>query len=148
MDNQIIETLDYLGKKIGIAIDWTAENIYPQVLDFMARYKNYEIVVDCIWTVLAVGYLIAVYLLVKRCILPARVKAISDKSSNFWFEYHRYYELSDTCNMQFGPIIFVAFLAIIGITSIISTIVNILDIAKWIIIPEAQFYDMLKGAIN
>ena len=46
MDNKIIETLDYLGEKIGIAIDWTAENVYPQVLNFMARYKTYEIVID------------------------------------------------------------------------------------------------------
>ena len=35
MNNKIIEVLDYLGEKIGLAIDWTAENIYPQVIEFM-----------------------------------------------------------------------------------------------------------------
>lgn len=27
MDNKVIEVLDYMGEKLGIAIDWTSENV-------------------------------------------------------------------------------------------------------------------------
>ena len=69
MDNKIIEALDYLGEKIGIAIDWTAENVYPQVLDFMARYKTYEIVIDTMWILIALGCCFGMYLYIKKIVI-------------------------------------------------------------------------------
>lgn len=148
MDNKIIEALDYLGEKIGIAIDWTAENVYPQVLDFMARYKIYEIVADCIWIIFAIGYLFMTYLCIKKYIIPARTKAIVEKQSNFWFEYTHWNYAKDTCELQFGAGILIAFVGVGAIISVFLFICNISDIIKWIVIPEAQFYDMLKGVIN
>lgn len=148
MDNKIIEALDYLGEKIGIAIDWTAENVYPQVLDFMARYKTYEIVIDIIWIIFAIGCLFMTYLCIKKYVIPARTKAIAEKQSNFWFNYTRYNYVEDTCELQIGAICFIAFIIIMSIISIFIFICNISDIIKWIVIPEAQFYDMLKGVIN
>ena len=148
MNNKIIEALNYLGEKIGIAIDWTAENVYPQVLDFMARYKIYEIVADCIWIIFAIGYLFMTYLCIKKYIIPARTKAIAEKQSNFWFEYTHWSCSEDTCGLQFGAGILIAFMVLGAIISEFLFICSISDIIKWIVIPEAQFYDMLKGAIN
>lgn len=148
MDNKIIEALDYLGEKIGIAIDWTAENIYPQVLNFMARYKTYEIVIDIIWIIFAIGCLFMTYICIKKYIIPARTKAIAEKQSNFWFNYTRYNYIEDTCELQIGAICFIIFIIIMSIISVFLFVCNISDIIKWIVIPEAQFYDLLKGAIN
>ena len=148
MDNKIIETLDYLGEKIGIAIDWTAENVYPQVLDFMARYKIYDIVANCIWIIFAIGCIFMTYLCIKKYAIPARTKAIAEKQSNFWFEYTRWNCSEDTCELQIGAGCLIVFLIVISIISVILFICSISDIIKWIVIPEAQFYDLLKGAIN
>ena len=148
MDNKIIETLDYLGEKIGIAIDWTAENVYPQVLDFIARYKIYEIVANCIWIIFAIGCIFMTYLCIKKYAIPARAKAIAEKQSNFWFEYTRWNCSEDTCELQIGAGILIVFLIVISIISVFLFIFSISDIIKWIVIPEAQFYDMLKGVIN
>lgn len=148
MDNKIIEALDYLGEKIGIAIDWTAENVYPQVLNFMARYKTYEIVIDIIWIIFAIGCLFMTYICIKKYIIPARTKAIAEKQSNFWFNYTRYNYIEDTCELQIGAICFIIFIIIMSIISVFLFVCNISDIIKWIVIPEAQFYDLLKGAIN
>ena len=148
MDNKIIEALDYLGEKIGIAIDWTAENVYPQVLDFMARYKTYEIVIDITWIIFAIGCLFMTYICIKKYIIPARIKAIAEKPSNFWLNYIRYNYVEDTCELQIGAICFITFVIIMSIISVFIFICNISDIIKWIVIPEAQFYDLLKGAIN
>ena len=148
MDNKIIEALDYLGEKIGIAIDWTAENVYPQVLDFMARYKTYEIVIDITWIIFAIGCLFMTYICIKKYIIPARIKAIAEKPSNFWLNYIRYNYVEDTCELQFGAGCLIVFIIIMSIISAFLFICSISDIIKWIVIPEAQFYDLLKGAIN
>lgn len=148
MDNKIIEALDYLGEKIGIAIDWTAENVYPQVMNFMARYKVYEIIADCIWIIFAIGCLFMTYLCIKKYIIPARTKAIAEKQSNFWFNYTRYNYIEDTCELQIGAGALIVFMIVMSIISAFLFICSISDIIKWIVIPEAQFYDMLKGAIN
>ena len=148
MDNKIIETLDYLGEKIGIAIDWTAENVYPQVLDFMARYKIYEIVANCIQIIYAIGCIFMTYLCIKKYAIPARTKAIAEKQSNFWFEYTRWNCSEDTCELQIGAGILIVFLIVISIISVFLFIFSISDIIKWIVIPVAQFDDMLKGVIN
>lgn len=34
MDNSIIEAMEYLGQKIGVAVDWTSETVWPQVIEF------------------------------------------------------------------------------------------------------------------
>ena len=148
MDNKIIETLDYLGEKIGIAIDWTAENVYPQVIAFMARYKIYEIVADCIWIILAIGCLFMTYLCIKKYVIPARTKAIAEKQSNFWFKYTSWACSEDTCELQNGAGWLIVFIVLAAIISVFLFVCNISDIIKWIVIPEAQFYDMLKGVIN
>ena len=148
MDNKIIETLDYLGEKIGIAIDWTADNVYPQVLNFMARYKIYEIVANCIWIIFAIGCMFMTYLCIKKYVIPARTKAIAEKQSNFWFEYTHWSYSEDTCELQFGAGGLIVFMIVMSIISAFLFICSISDIIKWIVIPEAQFYDLLKGAIN
>ena len=147
MDNKIIETLDYLGEKIGIAIDWTAENVYPQVLNFMARYKIYEIIANCIWIIFAIGCMFMTYLCIKKYVIPARTKAIAEKQSNFWFEY-THWNSGDTCGLQIVAGGLIVFMIVMSIISAFLFICSISDIIKWIVIPEAQFYDMLKGAIN
>lgn len=44
MSQEIINVLNYLGEQLGIAIDWTSENIWPQVMDILGRYRLFEII--------------------------------------------------------------------------------------------------------
>ena len=143
MDNKIIETLDYLGEKIGIAIDWTAENVYPQVLDFMARYKTYEIVIDIMWILIALGCCFGMYLYIKKLVIPAKIRCKETREDNLWFECW-----SDDINCNIGGTILTVFLGCLTFVAVIMMFVLIEDLVKWIVIPEAQFYDMLKGVIN
>ena len=43
MSEEIINVLNYLGEQIGIAIDWTSQNVMPQVMDILGRYRLFEI---------------------------------------------------------------------------------------------------------
>ena len=58
--SQFIEVLDALCDKIGIAIDWTSQNIVPYVTDLATRIITYEIWTSAAWIVImAIVFLIA-----------------------------------------------------------------------------------------
>lgn len=43
VSNQIIEVLNALCEKFGIAIDWTGQNVMPYVQELMKKAVNYEL---------------------------------------------------------------------------------------------------------
>ena len=58
--SQFIEVLDALCDKIGIAIDWTSQNVVPYVTDLATRIITYEIWTSAAWIVIvAIVFLIA-----------------------------------------------------------------------------------------
>ena len=65
MSNEIIKLLDDLGRRFGIAIDWSSENVLPYLKDLMSRFTSYEIMTSIAWIVIAVagivGCSIAIY---------------------------------------------------------------------------------------
>ena len=57
---QIIEVLNTLGQKFGIAIDWTQENVFPYLQQLSEKYIAYERSTSIVWIVfMAVIFAIA-----------------------------------------------------------------------------------------
>lgn len=50
----VITVLDAVCDKLGVAIDWSAENVAPKLEEFVARYSTYLIAVHIFYLVLAV----------------------------------------------------------------------------------------------
>lgn len=144
MNNKIIEVLDYLGEKIGLAIDWTAENVYPQVIEFMGRYRTYEIVTDIIWILIALGCCFGMYLYVKKIVIPAKIRCNETREDNLWFECWSGSGIS--CNI--GGTMLTVFLGCIAFAAVITMFVLIEDLVKWIVIPEMQFYEVIKLLVS
>lgn len=142
MNNKIIEVLDYLGEKIGLAIDWTAENVYPQVIEFMGRYRTYEIVIDIIWILMALGCCFGMYLYIKKLVIPAKIRCNETRKDNLWFECWS----SGVMPNVFG-IFLTIFLGSITLAAVITMFVSIGDLVKWIVIPEMQFYEVIKSLV-
>lgn len=46
VSQQIIEVLNYIGEKIGLAIDWTAENVLPQVTMLCEKFIKWQVMKD------------------------------------------------------------------------------------------------------
>lgn len=44
VSDQIIKVLDKIAEQIGLAIDWTQENVVPYVKDLLARYATMQLV--------------------------------------------------------------------------------------------------------
>ena len=143
MNNKIIEVLDYLGEKIGLAIDWTAENVYPQVIEFMVRYRTYEIVSDIIWILIALGCCFGMYLYIKKIVAPAKIQCNETREDNLWFECW-----SGSINYNIGGTILTVFLGCITFVAVIIMFVLIGDLVKWIVIPEMQFYEVIKSLVS
>lgn len=144
MNNKIIEVLDYLGEKIGLAIDWTAENVYPQVIEFMGRYRTYEIVTDIIWILIALGCCFGMYLYIKKIVIPAKIRCKETREDNLWFEC--WLSCDIICNI--GGTILTVFLGCITLVAVITMFVSIGDLVKWIVIPEMQFYEVIKSLVS
>lgn len=51
MSEEIIKVLDELGKRFGIAIDWTSENVLPYAEELTKKFVNYEIATSILWIV-------------------------------------------------------------------------------------------------
>lgn len=130
MDNKVIEVLDYMGEKLGIAIDWTSANVMPQVTEFMERYRAYAIVENGI-------HIIIFMILVAMAGILLRImyKGIKTKDSdNIWYSIH--WETGGVIPVVIGIIVVIG----MGVT-IVNAITHIFNIAKWALIPEMQFFE-------
>lgn len=133
MDNKVIEVLDYMGEKLGIAVDWTADNVWPQVVEFMSRYRVYIIVDHGIHMIISIvlSVLIAAF-------LKTMFKGIKTKSrDNIWYDMH--WE-SD----GFLTVLITVILVFVAGFTITVAIDNMFDITKWAFIPEIQFFETLS----
>ena len=68
MSQEIIKVLDYLSAQIGIAIDWSSENVWPQVMDILGRYRLFELATTSFWIVVEIAMLILRSLLLRVCL--------------------------------------------------------------------------------
>ena len=57
VSSQIIEVLDHLATKFGVAIDWTAENVIPYLEQLAGKYINWEIAISVMWIVVGVLFI-------------------------------------------------------------------------------------------
>lgn len=61
LSSQIIEILDDLAKRFGIAVDWTQANIIPYLNELAQKYINYYF-----WSrisLISIGFIISIFLL-------------------------------------------------------------------------------------
>lgn len=146
MNNQIIEAVDYLGEKIGLAIDWTAENVYSQLVDFMSRYKVYSIIEDAIWMLIGICIVFAFVWFIKKYLIPDHNLARENKTDTNFHEYYKYITPNVQLNVEGGLIMI--FGGIAFVVALTVTILEARDIIRWTFIPEYQFYNIILGLIK
>ena len=142
MRQEIINVLEYIGGKLGIALDWTSENIWPQVLDILGRYRILQIVISSIWLVAALIALV-VFICLWIKIFKAYLTCKKDKKSNLWWDWLNYHGDAGTTGLT-STIIFLS--AIAAAFLIIPTLViEPGKILEWVFIPEIQFLELFKS---
>ena len=138
MSEEIIKVLDYICEKLGIAIDWTAENVWPQVLEIFGRYRIFKLVGSSMWLMASIGIMIIFAMLWVKAI---RARGICDKDhkNNFWWSYRSF---GISMEGTFGLLMFTIFGG--GFILMMFT-ASISEFLQWLLIPEIQFLELLKG---
>lgn len=124
MSKEIIEILDYVGAKFGLAIDWTDKNVLPYIKELSNHYIHYELWLSTI-SVIACTTIILICI----CTLKKKWRLAIDK----WDD--------EAIAFCVGAILLIIFLGIIEGFEIV-------DIIKCITFPEMQIYEYLSGLIQ
>ncbi len=130
MSEEIIKVLDELGRRFGIAIDWSNENIMPYLQDLIGRFIAYKNIQAVLWVLIsAIGIGLSIWGI--KILLKWKK---SDKfNKNSW----------DDDYFSFGLGIAGILLPIL-IFSIIM-FCNLQGIAQNVLIPELSIIDYIKS---
>lgn len=71
ISEEIIKTLDYIGEKFGLVVDWTSDNIIPYFTELCGKIINYEIYTSIIWIIIFIIATAVTVLLSKKIIKTA-----------------------------------------------------------------------------
>ena len=122
VSSEIIEVLDYLGEKFGIAIDWTSNNVLPYLQTLADKFIKWEISTSIVWIVIAAFVIVAMIVLIN-------VKGVREINE-------------EIDGMLWIPII------VSIIVSFIVICIQIFDIIECNIFPEKALYDFIKVILN
>ena len=122
VSSEIIEVLDYLGEKFGIAIDWTSNNVLPYLQTLADKFIKWEISTSIVWIIIAVFVMVGMIVLIN-------LKGVREINE-------------ETYGMLWIPII-----ALI-LASFMIICVQIFDIVECNIFPEKVLYDFIKTMLN
>ena len=141
--NQVIEILNEICNKLGIAVDWTSENILPQVKIVCEKLVKYFIVQRSImcgfgFLFVCVGITYGIFLL--KQFLQCR----TTKKDNFLCEYSKY---SGPFLQSYTWIINVIAI-VMGLTGIILFGIGLSELIKWLTVPEIAIIEYLRDIIK
>ena len=122
VSSEIIEVLDYLGEKFGIAIDWTSNNVLPYLQTLVDKFIKWEISTSIVWIVIAAFIMVAMIVLIN-------LKGVREINE-------------ETYGMLWIPTI------VLIIVSFIVICIQIFDIIECNIFPEKVLYDFIKTMLN
>ena len=125
-NNQIVELLKELANQMGIAVDWTSQNIRPYIIDIMGRLARYEIFTSIIWILFFV-----IVILIASKLLKMSYKNLKDEENWAWDEEWFGY----SAIVLGGVILFASF----------CIIIQCYDIGEAIYTPELLLIEQLKS---
>ena len=124
MSDEIIKVLDALSDKLGVAVDWTSENVLPQLETLGDKAVHYELCTSVMW--LALGGL----MVLAGIVLP------------IWL----WYLVADQDEEIFGVLfMFATIMVILGGFVVVN---QIEDIILCNVFPEKVIYELVKTVMK
>ena len=128
---EIIDILNYLCNKFGIAIDWTSDNVMPYLKNLCERYISYEIFSSIVW--MAIFPIIAIIVAIPLSILHKKAKEVK------WSDCY--------ASTILAIILWVLFITMIVVSiCVIST--SVFDIIECYTLPEKVIFEYLQSLMN
>ena len=125
VSDQIIQVIEHLAQKFGIAINWSSENLMPIVEELCTKYISYEIMTSKVWLTLA---LIALSL-----IIAIGTVVVVKQWDNFLND--------EKVAFSLGMVVLLVF-------PIVGVILETLDIIRCTTFPELQILQYIQSFMN
>lgn len=139
MSNEIIKVLDSLGEKLGIAIDWTAENVQPYLKDLMERFIDYKMIINIIGVVISLLIIFLLAVIFKNTVIKSynRCKENERSTEIWWYS-------NDGISID-GEVVFmiIAIAMFTLLPSLIALFMNITGIIENIYLPEKALIEYI-----
>lgn len=132
ISEQIIQVIDNLCAKFGIAINWTSENVIPYVEVLCKKLVTYEIVTSAMW-ILLVWVLFGVSAIILKKMHPWLMKKYDEN-------YDEIYEVADVA--LWGITV------ILGVVMICVTSDQTIDIIKCLTFPEMYVFEYVSNLMK
>ena len=130
MSEEIIKVLDELGKRFGIVIDWSNQNIIPYLQELLKRFICYRNITACVWIIISIAIIISGIVIFKFL--------------NKWRKSENYAsnsDIDDETIAAFGYAFSICIIAL-GIGLILG---NMFGIVKNVCMPEMVVYEYIKN---
>lgn len=168
ISKEILNTIDGLAERFGVVIDWSKENVYPQVADACERFIHYELACQWVWfalfaIILTIGIVLIVMMAKDRRDFVKMIKdgkfmnrsgAISDTSRFYQYNHYPYtyrdksgYNISEVCLKDFGCVT-IGFLIACLIVGALGVVYNLVALIKLYIIPEMEIINYITSTLN
>lgn len=136
ISDQIIAVINDLCEKLGIAIDWSAENILPKVEELCAKYISYEIWTSVAWITLWCGITLLSWIIAGTM-------------------FHKEHKQPERDRWDFDnrvtPFITVIMLIVATLASFITVCVvgaQVFDIVEATVFPEKTIYEFVSSKLQ
>lgn len=127
MSEEIIKVLDELGKRFGIVIDWSNQNIIPYLQELLKRFICYRNITACVWIILSIAMTISGV---------GMIRALNE-----WRKSDDYDDYDDGILAELGYVFSVSII-VLGIGLIIG---NMFGIIKNVCMPEMVIYEYITN---
>jgi len=134
VSEQIIQVIDALCEKFGIAINWTSENVIPYIEVLCGKLIAYEIGTSIAWMVIMILLSIASIVATKK-LAPTFKRGLEEQSE---------WDIVWTIATTFAII----GLVILNLATIIVVGVQVMDIIKCANFPEMYIFEYLSTLIQ
>ena len=134
VSEQIIQVIDALCEKFGIAINWTSENIIPYIEVLCGKLIKYEISTSIVWMVIMILISIGSIVATKK-LTPTFKKGLEEQDT---------YDMGWSVGTGFA----ITGLVILNLTTIIVVGTQIMDIIKCLTFPEMYIFEYISRLIQ
>lgn len=147
MNQQIIEIFDTLCEKFGVVIDWTSNNVLPQLQILVKKFATYKIITDSSHILISIVLIVVGIVAIKKIFISYKEISKQDISDNLFFERTRF---GDLCSIDMR-IIGHIFSILGGFAIVFGVIILKLSIdalIKDIVFPEMVILEYVKCLVG
>ena len=137
VSEQIIQVLDALGEKIGIAVDWTSQNVVPVAQQICERYIRYEIAMSILWMVLELGIIAGLVfggIKLFKFLIKAKQEPSYKRNLCVWADITMVFAVIGIC--------------VLGGLAIVGLVIDIETLCKCLLLPELHLFEKLSGLLK